>query len=121
VHGDLQVNSGGTLSVAYYGAMTIEQDGVAVIYGTLSSTYYGLIDVFGYLGVAADGYLHVYPNGQINVYNDILVSGRMTGGGKIVCSAARAHPRLQRQPDLRTRPAYGFARRRRVSDSCQTD
>lgn len=84
VHGDLQVNSGATLSIAYYGAMTVEQDGVAVIYGTLSSTYYGLIDVFGYLGIAADGYLRVYPNGQINVYTDISIGGRMTGGGKIV-------------------------------------
>jgi hypothetical protein len=84
LHGDFQINTGGTLSIAYYAAMTIEQDGVAVIDGTLSTTYYGLIDVFGYLGVAADGYLRVYPNAQVNVYNDIRVGGRMTGGGKVL-------------------------------------
>lgn len=84
LHGDLQINTGGTLSLAYYSTMTVEQDGVAVIDGTLSSTYYGLIDVFGYLGVAADGYLRVYPNAQVNVYTDISIGGRMTGGGKIV-------------------------------------
>ena len=84
LHGDFQINTGGTLSIAYHGTMTVEQDGVAVIDGTLSTTYYGLIDVFGYLGVAADGYLRVYSNAQVNVYNDIRVGGRMTGGGKIV-------------------------------------
>ncbi|MFP4217179.1 MAG: hypothetical protein ACLFVH_14775 [Phycisphaerae bacterium] len=84
VHGDLQVNSGGTLSIAYYVFMAVEQDGVALIYGTLAAEWDGLIDVHGYLAIHQDGYLRVYSYAQINVYNDIRVSGRMTGGGKVL-------------------------------------
>jgi hypothetical protein len=83
LHGDFQINTGGEIAVGD-AVMTIEQDGVAVIDSTLSTTYYGLIDVFGYLGVAADGYLRVYPNAQVNVYKDISIGGRMTGGGQVL-------------------------------------
>ena len=78
------VETGGYVDVYDYSLVTIEGSGAVFVYGTLSTGWYGLIDVFGYLGVHQDGFLRVYSYGQINVYKDIRVSGRMTGGGRIV-------------------------------------
>ena len=78
------VETGGYVDVYDYSLVTIEGSGAVFVYGTLSTGWYGLIDVFGYLGVHQNGYLRVYSYAQINVYKDIRVSGRMTGGGRIV-------------------------------------
>ena len=84
VHDNFSVETGGYLDVFDYASVTIEDNGAAFVYGTLSTGWYGLINVYGYLAVHQDGYLRVYSYAQVNVYNDIRVSGRMTGGGKIV-------------------------------------
>lgn len=84
VHDNFSVETGGYLDVFDYASVTIENDGAVFVYGTLSTGWYGLIDVLGYLGIHQDGYLRVYSYAQINIYRDIRVSGRMTGGGKIV-------------------------------------
>jgi len=84
VHDNFSVETGGYLDVFDYASVTIEDDGAVFVYGTLSTGWYGLIDVFGYLAVHQDGYLRVYSYAQVNVYNDIRVSGRMFGGGKIL-------------------------------------
>ncbi len=81
---NFSVETGGYLDVFDYASMTVEDNGAVFIYGALATGYSALIDVFGYLAVAADGYLRVYPGGQINVYKNISISGRMTGGGRIV-------------------------------------
>jgi len=84
VRDNFSIETGGYLNVFDYASMIIEDNGAVFVYGTLSNGWYCHIDVFGYLGVHQDGFLRVYSYGQINVYKDIRVSGRMTGGGKIV-------------------------------------
>jgi hypothetical protein len=84
IRDSFSVETGGYVDVYDYSLVTIEGSGAVFVYGTLNTGWYGLIDVFGYLGIHHDGYLRVYSYAQINVYKDIRVSGRMTGGGRIV-------------------------------------
>lgn len=84
IRDDFSVETGGYLDVFDYASVTIEDNGAVFVYGTLSTGYSCLIDVFGYFGVHQDGFLRIYSYSQINVYKDISISGRMTGGGKIV-------------------------------------
>ena len=84
IRDDFSIENGGYLDLYDYSVLTIEGSGAVFVYGTLSASWNGRCEVFGYLGVHQDGHLRVYSYGLINVYKDICVSGRLTGGGKIV-------------------------------------
>ena len=84
IRDDFSVEAGGYLDIYDYSVLTIEDSGAVFVYGTFSTSWNGRCEVFGYLGVHQDGSLRVYSYGLINVYKDIRVSGRLTGGGKIV-------------------------------------
>jgi len=84
IRDDFSVEVGGYLSIYDNSVLNIEADGAVLVLGTISVSWNGRCEVFGYLGVHQDGQLRVYAGGLINVYKDIRISGRMTGGGKIV-------------------------------------
>ena len=84
IRDDFSIEAGGYLDLYDYSVLTIEYSGAVFVYGTFSTSWNCLCEAFGYLGVHQDGHIRVYTYGQINVYKDIRVSGRMTGGGKIV-------------------------------------
>ena len=84
VEGSLYVDFSANLDMSYYSTLTITQSGYADIHGYLSLYYYPVIEVFGYFGLDEGGYLYLDYEGLINVYRDIYISAVMYGGGRIV-------------------------------------
>ena len=84
VAGDFGVETGGSFSVADNSLITIANEGALFVYGLMSTVGSNRVELLGYFGLDTDGTLNVSTSGLINAYGDIHISGRMTGGGKII-------------------------------------
>ena len=85
IRDDFSIENGGYLSIYDNGTVfTIEDAGAVFAYGTFFMSWSPRCEVFGYFGIATTGLLYVLSAALMNVYKDIRVSGKLTGGGKIV-------------------------------------
>ncbi len=84
IRDDFSVEDGGHLVLFEDGMIDIASAGAVFVTGTLAVSLYSRIEVFGYFGLHQDGLLNINSNSLIHVYKDIHISGRMTGGGRIV-------------------------------------
>ena len=83
IRDDFSIENAGTVTIDTNGLLEVTFDGALFVLGTLDVSSNGRIDLFGYFELDANGVLSVGAGGLIRVHQDIHLSGRMTGGGRI--------------------------------------